>query len=89
MVKLSCNIADGNAPQALRVCEFSQELGVGLGCVFQDALAAATVESQPAETGFICPLPRDDDEPGGRFSLYTAPLFGEDEVLPVACIIEE
>jgi hypothetical protein len=86
--KLSCSLQEGDAPQAIRLCEFSHELGAGLGCVFKDALATAIVGSRQMETAFLCPSARDEDEPGGRFSLYTAPLFGEDETLPVTCSIE-
>jgi hypothetical protein len=50
--------------------------------------ATAIVDSRQMETAFLCPSPRDEDEPGGRFSLYTAPLSGEDETLPVTCSIE-
>ncbi len=87
-VKLSCSLEEDDAPQAIRLCDFSHELGVGLGCVFRDALATVVVDSRQMETTFLCPTPRDEDEPGGRFSLYTAPLFGEDEALPVTCTIE-
>jgi hypothetical protein len=28
---------------------------------------------------------RDEDEPGGRFALYGAPVFDEDSHAPVSC----
>lgn len=88
-VRLTCNVEDGNVPQVMRLCEYSTVLGTGVACTFGESLANATVTSEAARFEFICPIGRDENEPGGLFSLYTAPLFGdEDEPQPISCLSE-
>jgi hypothetical protein len=86
-VQLSCNVEDGDMPQVMRLCEYSAVLGTGVACTFDDSLANATVTGDAAGIAFTCPLSRDENEPGGLFSLYTAPLFGDEaESQPISCL---
>lgn len=88
-VRLTCNVEDDNAPQVMRLCEYSAVLGTGVACTFGESLANVTVAGQAAATEFTCPIRRDENEPGGLFSLYTAPLFGdEDEPQPISCVAQ-
>jgi hypothetical protein len=84
-VQLSCTLPEGAAPQVLRLCDFSDALGTGVGCTYQDALVNTIVGPEPAEVSFTCPAGRDVSEPGGSYSLYVAPLLPEDDVQPLAC----
>ena len=64
-------------PQVVRVCETSAVLGTGVACTYEDALANVIVGQAETAINFTCPGPRDAQEPGGRYSLYTAPLYEE------------
>ena len=88
-VRLSCSVDDGDAPQVLRLCEYSHELGGGMACLFQEALANEVITGDENEFNFTCPAERDEREPGGAFSLYTTPLFDEGDSQPVACTVVE
>lgn len=83
-VQLTCTLPTNALPQVMRVCETSTVLGTGLDCLEQDALANLTLTTTSQLT-FTCPLPRDEDEPGGRYALYTAPAYPADEASPVVC----
>jgi len=87
-VQLACTIED-DAPQVLRLCEYSYDLGGGTACLFQDALANEIVAGDDNEFGFTCPTERDETELGGAFTLYTAPLFDEGDAQPVSCAVVE
>ena len=82
---LSCSVAPGDRPQALRVCETSAMLGHGIACLYREALASVTIADQPVEVSFTCPSPRDADEPGGAYAMYSAPAFGADAAGTVTC----
>ena len=82
---LSCSVAPGAPPQALRVCESSAVLGHGIPCLFREALASVTVTDTPVDVAFTCPSPRDADEPGGTFASYTAPAVTSDAAATVTC----
>jgi hypothetical protein len=85
-VTLSCSVPDKSAPQVVRVCEASKQLGAGVACVDADALGTTEVESGSAITvTFDCPSKRDADEPGGGYALYMAPSFTEDAAAKVTC----
>lgn len=84
-VTLSCSIEQEAAPQVLRVCDVSKNLGVGVACAFEEALFNRTITSAGTEVSFTCPLPRDASEPGGFFSFYSAPVFPEDETAAISC----
>lgn len=82
---LSCSVAAGSKPQALRVCEASAVLGHAIPCLYRDALANVTIGETPVEVGFKCPGPRDADEPGGAFGTFVAPAYGGDPAAIVTC----
>jgi len=82
---LHCDIPADAAPQLVRVCESSAVLGVGTACKYENALATVTVGAGGADVPFACPAPRDADEPGGLYSLYTAPVYPGDKKAKVSC----
>jgi hypothetical protein len=84
-VQLSCGIPTNAQPQVLRICEVSAALGVGTACTFEASLATGTVMGNGRDLSFTCPFPRDENEPGGDYAFYTAPLFPEDEGAVVSC----
>ncbi|MCI0393797.1 MAG: hypothetical protein L0332_07210 [Chloroflexi bacterium] len=89
-VQLSCSVAEDAAPQVLRLCEYSHLLGVGLACTLLDSLANVVVgPEQPVAVTFTCPLPRDVEEEGGRYALYSAPVFDEDQPEPITCVAQQ
>jgi hypothetical protein len=85
-VELSCRAANTAAPQTVRVCEYSDVLGVGMACVFEEALANTIVGGETA-VSFTCPFRRGQDEPGGRYALYASPLLNSDGRQPVECTV--
>ena len=88
-VQLTCSVDDGAAPQVLRLCEFSHALGSGTACLYQDALVNGIVSGDEQEFSFTCPAGRSETEPGGAYTLYTAPLIGEADAQPVSCVVVE
>lgn len=74
-LSLECTVADGGAPVVVRTCDFSHVLGQGVACVFREALSNSIVTAGTHEVEVTCPNALDDDEPGGKFSLYVAPLL--------------
>jgi hypothetical protein len=88
-VTLSCTGGDVEHPQAVRVCETSAVLGSGVDCFYRDALATAVADGgAPVDVTFTCPEERDDDEPGGEFQVYLAPLFAPDGPVDVTCAVD-
>jgi len=88
-VQLACSVEDETGPQVLRVCEFSHELGVGTACLEKDALANEIVTGDEDLFRFTCPAQRDEQEPGGAYTLYTTPLIDEGLSQPVSCAVVE
>ena len=84
-VQLSCSLDGDVAAQVLRACEASSVLGVGTACTFEDALLNQIISGETAEISFTCPFVRDENEPGGDYALYTAPLFSGDHFAEVSC----
>lgn len=65
-------------PYVVRVCESSAVLQTGLACDHDTALKNMVVKpSSTIAISFSCPGFRDDDEPGGLYSIYTAPMMKE------------
>jgi hypothetical protein len=86
-VKLHCTVAaSGAAAQVARVCDYSASLNTGIPCTFQDAFANASIDPAGTDLTFTCPAARDASEPGGHYSLYTAPTFNGDASTAVTCI---
>jgi hypothetical protein len=77
-VSLDLQIPADASPQVLRVCDVSAVLGVGTACTFEDALANVIVGEAGEMADFSCPLPRSDEEPGGAYALYSAPVLPTD-----------
>jgi hypothetical protein len=84
-VKLSCAVEDATKPQVVRVCDYSFALGEGTACAAVEARANKVVDGASVEVTFTCPEKRDDVEVGGRYAIYTAPLWNEDGDVPVTC----
>jgi len=94
---LTCSVDHspaGSTYQVLRVCESSRQLNTGTACAYRDALANVILPPNPPPAGsfnftntfnFTCPSARDLIETGGLFSLYTAAVYGEDQVNAVTC----
>ena len=83
-VQLSCSV-NGDAAQVVRLCETSSALGVGTACTFNDALLNQIISGGAVELSFACPFVRDENEPGGDYALYVAPLFTGDALAEVSC----
>lgn len=83
-VQLSCSV-DGDAAQVARLCETSSVLGVGTACMFNDALLNQVIVGNEATLSFTCPFVRDENEPGGDYALYAAPLFTGDALAEISC----
>jgi hypothetical protein len=83
-VSLTCSIGANKKPQAVRVCEYSHALGEGTACFYEEALTTASVTGTTTVT-FTCPAARSSSEPGGAYSLYTAPVYPDDARAQVTC----
>ncbi len=83
-VQLSCSVA-GDAAQVVRLCETSAMLGTGTACTFSDALLNQVVSGSSVQLSFTCPFVRDENEPGGDYALYAAPLFTGDALAEIGC----
>ncbi|MCB8949607.1 MAG: hypothetical protein H6653_16485 [Ardenticatenaceae bacterium] len=83
-VQLSCSV-EGDAAQVARLCETSAVLGVGTACTFNDSLLNQVISGSDVTLSFTCPFVRDENEPGGDYALYTAPLFTGDALAEVTC----
>jgi hypothetical protein len=79
-VELSLAVTGDGDPQVLRVCEWSDALGVGVACPFEDAVANAVIGTEGRTVTFACPAVRDFAGEGlsGRYSLYVAPVWPAD-----------
>jgi hypothetical protein len=85
-VRVQCSVPATARPQALRLCDYSAVLGTGLACTWDAALAGGTIApGTTSKLAFTCPAARDSREPGGAYSLFTAPSFGGDASAPVTC----
>jgi len=73
-VRLSCSTT-GTTPQALRLCEGSAELGHGIACLANEALATGLLAGAAGDVDFVCPAMRSATEPGGRYAIMTAAIF--------------
>jgi hypothetical protein len=85
-VHLRCEIPDRAAPQVVRFCDRSDELATAIPCTYEEALATVTVDAENTEARFTCPPARSATEPGGAYSLYAAPVFGDDVTQTVTCV---
>jgi hypothetical protein len=80
----------------VRVCEASSVLGAGTACWDAEALAYQNLNAGDVDSGagaevsltFTCPSARSELEPGGKFALYQAPLWPEDELAAATCTMD-
>jgi hypothetical protein len=86
-VKLRCTTQSGAAPQVVRVCDYSEALRTGIPCKQEESIANAPVTAEGADVKFRCPGARGTSEPGGSFSLYTAPVVDEDAAEKITCTV--
>jgi Lysyl oxidase len=84
---VSCTLPNNSKPQVARLCDYSFALNAGTACRWEDAVANAVVETTQTFT-FKCPAARDANEPGGRVSLYSAPVFSGDADARVTCTVQ-
>lgn len=87
-VTLSCSIVDPSAPQVVRICEHSQVLGAAMECSYFGALGSAVLDTPSTQLVFTCPTARDAAEPGGAFSIMTAPLVSGGTTQTVSCTVQ-
>jgi Lysyl oxidase len=87
-VHLHCSAPADAEPQALRICEGSAVLGAGVACVDADALVSALPTAAGVAVTFTCPAMRDAKEPGGKYALYSAAIWPEDETATVTCTVD-
>lgn len=86
------SVAPGEQSQVVRVTEFSHVLSSPIPARYEDSyvplspgvadgpsmLANAIAAPGRTTVRFTCPSPRGNDEPGGRYSIYSAPVFPDD-----------
>jgi hypothetical protein len=83
-VELRCRVAAHQPSQVLRVCDNSTKLG-GIPCQYNGALSNEVITATPTAVTFACPTARDESEPGGSYSLYSAPVLATDPGVPIVC----
>ena len=88
-VKLQCQVAKGVAPQIVRVCDYSHVQGIAIPCTYNGPFNAQSLANEIVETStevaFNCPIARDENEPGGSYSIYVAPVNSDDAIEEVTC----
>jgi hypothetical protein len=82
-IQLRCSVPDGTPPAVVRVCEYSQQLGTGVACVYRDALANQLIDGGEVLVDVTCPEARDAIEVGGMVSVYSAPAVPGDAAQPI------
>lgn len=85
-VRLDLAIPEEAPPQVVRACDFSFVMGTGIPCTYNgphNARSLANIIIQAgsesgSEMTLVCPSRLNEDEPGGRFALYLAPVLPDD-----------
>lgn len=85
-VTLACTVANAEKPQVVRICDHSFALDQGVACSAHDARATKVVDGADIEVTFTCPERRDDVEQGGRYAIFTAPVWNADGESAVTCV---
>ena len=80
-VKLTCK--NTGAPQALRLCEKSGVLGVGVACTFRNSVVNPTIDGSTTFS-FTCPAVRDQVGAGG-YSVYSTSVVPAQGTGSVSC----
>jgi len=88
-VKLQCQLATPSAPQIVRICDYSNVLGTAIPCTYNGPFNAQSLANEIVETttevAFTCPTARDENELGGTYSIYIAPVNSDDAIGQVNC----
>lgn len=68
----------------MRICEASLVLNSCIACTWNSSLVTTTVRlnDEPKDIQFKCTPQRDAEETGGKFCVYIAPLFEEQQHKP-------
>jgi hypothetical protein len=82
-VELTASIPVTAPFQVIRICEASAVLNTGTACTLRNSLTTRTIATGSAAISFTCPAFRSEDEPGGRYAIYTAPVFPDDDFATV------
>jgi Lysyl oxidase len=87
-VRLSLKLQQGSDSQVLRICPYSDVLGSPIACTYNGpynakSVANFVVNSTEGIVNVVCPGPLDYTEPGGKISLYSAPLLPFDSAAPI------
>jgi Lysyl oxidase len=83
-VTLLCSIADPSKPQVVRVCDYSFGLESSVSCSALEARATKVIAGD-SMIKFKCPEKLDNTEIGGRYSIFTAPLWNADGQSQIVC----
>ena len=89
-MRLNLTIPEEAAPQIIRVCEYSFALATSIPCTYNGPYNARSLANGVVVSGdsspalmFVCPPALDQNEHGGNFSLYFAPVLPHDSPAPV------
>jgi hypothetical protein len=88
-LRLELSIPDDAPSQVVRVCDYSTALATSIPCTYNGPYNAKSLANGIVAAGdsnemtFVCPSPKDENESGGKFSLYFAPLLPNDSLVPV------
>jgi len=88
-VRLRCSTSAIGELAAVRVCDYSAALDAGVACVYRDSLVTASVDHDVSVLQLKCPEAKDEREPGGKISVYTAPLLPDGDRAAVDCELVE
>jgi len=89
-VNLSFAIPQGAPPQVVRVCDSSSALATSIPCTYngpynaQSLANSIVVDLTSSKVSLTCPIPLDENEHGGKLSLYVAPLLPDDSAVPIS-----
>lgn len=83
LVHLTCS---AESPQVLRICERSQQLGVGVACALADSLANQVVTPAGKTVTFTCPAVRDAASAWtGGYSVYQSAVIDSESGDSITC----
>lgn len=97
LTTIRLTIPQGARPHIARLTDYSHTLRSPIPARFEDSwipmrpgvsdqpsmLANVIVDGAGTTVRFQCPAPRDAGEPGGRYGVYSAPVFPRDPAVPV------
>ncbi len=86
-INLSFTIPQGVPPQVVRICDYSTSLATAIPCTYNGPYNAKSltniVVDSTANISFTSPKALDNNELGGQFSIYAAPLLPSDSPVPI------